>query len=183
VVELMGRHVGWIAIQAGIAGSADVILIPEIPYDIDRVCEKIEARYRAGREFAIVVAAEGAFPKGGQPIFKEEAKPGANARYGGVAERLAAEIGERTGRETRSLVLGHLQRGGAPTAGDRLLALRFGADAVEFAAQERWGCMVAINPPRVDAVPLKDAVASLKVVPRDGDLVRTARSLGTSFGD
>jgi ATP-dependent phosphofructokinase / diphosphate-dependent phosphofructokinase len=183
VVELMGRHVGWIALQAGIAGSADVILIPEIPYDLDRVCEKVESRYREGRDFAIVVAAEGAFPKGGQPVFKEDAKPGAAARYGGLAERLADEIAVRTGRETRSLVLGHLQRGGAPTAADRLLALRFGADAVEFAAQGRWGCMVAINPPRVDAVPLKEAVASLKVVPKDGDLVRTARSLGTSFGD
>jgi phosphofructokinase-like protein len=183
VVELMGRHVGWIALHAGIAGSADVILIPEIPYDIDLVCEKIQNRYRSGREFAIVVAAEGAFPKGGQPVFKEKAKPGSAARYGGVAAELADDIAERTGRETRSLVLGHLQRGGAPTAGDRLLALRFGSDAVEFAAQERWGCMVAINPPRVDAVPLKDAVASLKVVPRDSDLIRTARALGVSFGD
>jgi phosphofructokinase-like protein len=183
VVELMGRHVGWIALHAGIAGSADVILIPEIPYDLERVCEKIQNRYRSGREFAIVVAAEGAFPKDGEPVFKEKAKPGAAARYGGIAERLAEEIGERTGRETRSMVLGHLQRGGAPNASDRLLALRFGSDAVEFAAQGKWGCMVAINPPRVDAVPLDQAVKSLKTVPTDGDLVRTARSLGVSFGD
>jgi 6-phosphofructokinase 1 len=183
VVELMGRHVGWIALHAGIAGSADVILIPEIPYDLERVCEKIQARYRGGREFAIVVAAEGAFPRDGEPVFKQKAKPGEAARYGGIAERLAEEIGQRTGHETRSLVLGHLQRGGAPNASDRLLALRFGSDAVEFAAQGKWGCMVAINPPRVDAVPLAEAVKSLKTVPTDGDLVRTARSLGTSFGD
>ncbi len=183
VVELMGRHVGWIALHAGIAGSADVILIPEIPYDLDRVCQKIQQRYSRGREFAIVVAAEGAFPMGGEPEFKEKARPGATARYGGVAEILAAEIAEVTGRETRSLVLGHLQRGGAPTAVDRVLALRFGADAVEFAAENKWGCMVAINPPRVDAVPIREAVASLKMVPADGDLVRTARALGMSFGD
>ena len=183
VVELMGRHTGWIALHAGIAGTADVILIPEIPYQIERVCAKIEDRYARGREFAIVVVAEGAFEQGGQPAFVEKARPGAAARYGGVAEKLAHEIAERTERETRSLVLGHLQRGGAPTAEDRLLALRFGAAAVELAAAGTWGCMVALNPPHVEAVPLHEAVSSLKVVPVDGDLVRTARAFGVSFGD
>ena len=183
VVELMGRHTGWIALHAGLAGTADVILIPEIPYDVDRVCAKIEDRYRSGQEFAIVVAAEGAFPKGGEAAFKERAKPGAAARYGGVAEKLATQISERTGRETRSLVLGHLQRGGEPIADDRLLALRFGSAAVECAADGRWGCMVAITRLGVEPVPLRDAVESLKMVPTDGDLVRTARALGVSFGN
>ena len=182
VVELMGRHTGWIAVHAGIAGTADVILIPEIPYEIERVCAKIEDRWKQGREFAIVVAAEGAYERGGQPAYIEKAKPGGNARYGGVAERLAQQIAELTGKETRSLVLGHLQRGGAPTAEDRLLALRFGAAAVELAAKGSWGCMVALDPPDVKAVPLKDAL-QLKVVPIDGDLVRTARAFGVSFGD
>jgi 6-phosphofructokinase 1 len=183
VVELMGRHTGWIALHAGIAGSADVILIPEIPYDLDSVCEKIEDRYRRGREFAIVVAAEGAFEKGGEPAYLERARPGAAARYGGVAEKLAAQIGERTGRETRSLVLGHLQRGGAPNAEDRLLAARFGAAAVELAAAGNWGFMVALDPPRMTGVALHEAVRSLKTVPLDSDLIRAARSFGVSFGD
>ena len=183
VVELMGRNTGWIALHAGLAGTVDVILIPEIPYDLDRVCEKIQDRYRKGRDFALVVAAEGAYERGGQPAYITKAKPGSAARLGGVAERLAGEIAERTGRETRSLVLGHLQRGGAPNAEDRLLSLRFGAAAVEFAAQGKWGCMVALNPPHMEAVPLEDAIGGLKMVPLDSDEVRTARSLGVSFGD
>ena len=183
VVELMGRHTGWIALHAGIAGTADVILIPEIPYDLEQVCEKIEQRYRGSRKFALVVVAEGAYERGDEPAFVEQARPGTAARYGGIAEKLAAQIHERTGRETRSLVLGHLQRGGAPTADDRLLALRFGTAAVEVAAAGRWGTMVAVNPPRVEAVPLQSAVEALKVVPPDGDLVRTARALEMSFGD
>ena len=123
VVELMGRHAGWIALHAGLAGTADVILIPEIEYSVDRVCEKIQDRYRRGREFALVVAAEGAYERGREPAFIQTETAGAQARYGGVAEKLAAQIAERTGRETRPLVLGHLQRGGAPNADDRLLAL------------------------------------------------------------
>lgn len=158
-------------------------MIPEIPYDLDRVCAKIQDRYRSGREFALVVAAEGAYEQGGEPAYIAKAKPGAAARLGVVAEKLAGEIAARTGRETRSLVLGHLQRGGPPNAEDRLLSLRFGAAAVEFAAQGKWGCMVALNPPRMEAVPLEDAIGGLKTVPVDGDLVRTARSLGVSFGD
>ena len=183
VVELMGRHAGWIALYAGLAGTCDAILIPEIPYDIEKVCAKIEDRYRSGREFALVVAAEGAFERGGEPAYIARAKPGAAARLGGVAEKIAAQIAERTGRETRSLVLGHLQRGGAPNAEDRLLSLRFGAAAVEFAAQGQWGTMVALNPPDMEAVPLQQAIGGIKTVPLDSDMVRTARSLGTSFGD
>jgi 6-phosphofructokinase 1 len=177
VVELMGRHTGWIALHAGIAGTADVILIPEIPYSPERVCEKIESRYRAGREFAIVVAAEGAREQGGEAVYQAE------GRYGGVGEKLADDIARMTGRETRSLVLGHLQRGGAPNAYDRLLALTFGAAAVRLVKEERFGTMVALDPPHVLAVPLADAVKELKRVPTDGDGVITARALGMSFGD
>lgn len=177
IVELMGRHAGWIALYAGVAATADVILIPEIPYDLDRIREKIESRYQKGRGFAIVVAAEGAFPRGGEPIYVE------GGRYGGIAEKLADDIHASTGHETRSLVLGHLQRGGSPNAHDRLLALRFGAAAVKLVKDGCFGCMVALDPPNVLAVPLEEAVRELKKVPVDGDVVQTARSMGVSFGD
>jgi 6-phosphofructokinase 1 len=177
VVELMGRHTGWIALFSGVSGTADVILIPEIPYDLGVVCRKLEDRYASGQDFAVVVAAEGAFPRGGQPVFQE------GGRYGGIAEKLADQIAEETGLPTRSLVLGHLQRGGYPTPYDRLLALRFGSAAVELVADGCFGCMVALDPPEVRSVPLEEAVATLKRVPVDGDVVRTARSLGTCLGD
>jgi 6-phosphofructokinase 1 len=183
VVELMGRNTGWIALFAGVAATADVILIPESPYSLDALCRKIEERYETGPGFAIVVAAEGAFETGGAPTFQEEARGGGQARLGGIAEKLAEQIQERTGHETRSLVLGHLQRGGQPIAYDRLLALRFGSAAVELVRDGDFGCMVALHPPDVLAVPLSEAVSKLKLVPLDGDLVRTARSLGISFGD
>jgi 6-phosphofructokinase 1 len=183
VVELMGREVGWIALFAGVAGTADVILIPEIPFRLDSVCAKIRERYETGRGFAVVVVAEGAFEAGGEPRLKEPAAGTQGNRYGGIGERLAEEIATRTGEETRSLALGHLQRGGTPTAYDRLLALRFGAAAVELVAARDFGCMVALNPPHVIPVPLERAVSELKRVPIDGDVVRTARALGISFGD
>jgi len=181
VVELMGRHCGWIAISAGIAGSADVILIPEIPFRFDKVCEKIMDREASGRHFSIVVCAEGATPVGGE--ITVVAMTDGRDRLGGIADKVALEIERRTGKETRSLTLGHLQRGGQPTAFDRLLSLRFGAAAVRLAEEGRWGTMVAYDPPDMVAVPLEAAVASLKRVPLDGDIVRTARELGMSFGD
>jgi 6-phosphofructokinase 1 len=183
VVEVMGRHTGWIALNAGVSASADVIIMPEIPYRIERVCEKIEERYSTGRNFAIVVAAEGARPEGGEASFVEGTRPGAEARYGGIAERLAREIAERTGRETRALVLGHLQRGGSPTAYDRLIALRFGAAAVRCVENGQFGTMVALDPPEIRAVPLDEAISHMKMVPVHSDTVQTARDLGTSFGD
>ena len=183
VVELMGRTAGWIALYAGVAATADIILIPEIPYHLDALCTKIKERFEKGPGFAIVVAAEGAFEAGGSATFQETAGPRGAHRLGGIAEKLARQIEERTGYETRSLVLGHLQRGGEPNAYDRLLALRFGSAAVELVREGRFGCMVALHPPEVLAVPLKEAVAKLKLVPLDGDLVRTARSIGVSFGD
>jgi 6-phosphofructokinase 1 len=183
VVEVMGRHTGWIALHSGVSATADVILIPEIPYSIDKVCDKIRERYEVGPRFAIVVAAEGAAPIGGEASYVEAAAPGRAARYGGIAERLAREIQERTGRETRSLVLGHLQRGGSPTAYDRLIALRFGAAAVRCVAQGHFGTMVALDPPAVRAVPLEEAIREIKRVPVDSDTVATARDMGISFGD
>ena len=183
VVELMGRTAGWIALFAGVAATADVILIPEIPYHLDKLCAKIEERYETGPRFAIVAAAEGALEVGGTPTFQEQGRAGDSARLGGIADKLAHQIAERTGRETRSFVLGHLQRGGEPIAYDRLLALRFGAAAVELVKDGCFGCMVALAPPEVLAVPLKEAIAKPKLVPTDGDLVRTARSIGISFGD
>ncbi len=182
VVEVMGRSAGWIALFSGVAGSADVILIPEIPYDLGRVCEKIESRYvDERREFAIVVVAEGAFPVGGAPLFQQAG--GGQRRLGGMAQQVAMDIEERTGRETRHLVLGHLQRGGGPNSYDRLLALRFGAAAVKLVRDGRFGCMVALDPPDVLAVPLREAIARIKTVPVDGDIVQTARALGTCMGD
>jgi phosphofructokinase-like protein len=183
VVEVMGRYCGWIALSAGIAGSADVILLPEIPFQIEKVCEKVMAREALGRNFSIVVCAEGAVPLGGGFTIQQEGAPGREMRLGGIAEKVAAEIQARTGKEARSLVLGHLQRGGMPTAFDRLLSQRFGAAAVRLAEEGRWGTMVAYMPPGMTAVPLESAVASLKRVPIESDTVRTARELGVSFGD
>jgi len=183
VVELMGRDAGWIALFAGLAGTADVILIPEIPYDLDAVCRKVQSRYDGDDGFAIVVVAEGAKARGEEAMYKDAAPAVGVPRLGGIAERLEKEIAERTGRETRSLVLGHLQRGGGPVAYDRVLALRFGAAAVELADRGEYGCMVALDPPEIKAVPLEEAVRHLKLVPVDGDVVNTARALGISFGE
>ncbi|MDP2957793.1 MAG: ATP-dependent 6-phosphofructokinase [Longimicrobiales bacterium] len=182
VIELMGRSAGWIALESGVAGTADVILIPEIPYDLDRVCDKIESRYHVGRRgFAMVVVAEGAYPKGGEPHFKR--KDGGQVRLGGIAEEIGIEINKRTGRETRSLVLGHLQRGGGPNAYDRLLSLRFGAAAVRLLKDGAYGCMVALDGTNIQAVPLGQAIAKIKTVPLDSDVIQTARSLGICLGD
>ena len=183
VVEVMGRTAGWIALQAGLAGTADVILIPEIPYDVARVCAKIEQRYTRGRRFAIVVAAEGARPAGGDALVVQPGTAGYAPRFGGVAERLCHELFEHSGHESRSLVLGHLQRGGSPSAFDRYIALRFGAAAVGLIEQRRFGDMVALHNDDITAVPIADAIAHIRCVPTDGDAVRTARELGVSFGD
>lgn len=181
VVELMGRNTGWIALSAGVAATADIILIPEIPYDIDRICDKVKERYLEGRNFAIVVVAEGAFPVGGDPLFQRQG--GGKQHLGGIGALIAKEISERTGEETRQLVLGHLQRGGGPNAQDRMLALRFGAAAVDLVAEGQFGCMVALDPPDVLAVPLAEAIAETKNVPFDSDIIKTARALGTCMGD
>jgi len=179
----MGRHAGFIALHAGLAGTADVILIPEIPYDIDKVCEKIAARSRSGRHFSIVVIAEGASPRGEGPAIRGKSMPGQAIRIGGVAERLADEIEKRTKKETRSLILGHLQRGGQPTSYDRLLAVRFGGAAVRAVAEEKWDHMIALQSPHIVTVPLADVLKTPKRVEIDHDTVLTARATGISFGD
>ncbi len=184
VVEVMGRYAGWIALNAGISGSADVILIPEIPYDIEKVCDKIRAREARGRGFSVVVVAEGALPVGGQRLVKAAAaKGGGMERLGGVAPVIAEEIGKRTGKETRHLSLGHLLRGGTPTTFDRLLSLRFGAAAVRCAAEGRFGVMVALTPPTISAIPLEDVLGRPKLVPLDSDTIQTARDIGVCLGD
>ncbi len=179
VVEVMGRHAGFIALSAGVAGSADVILIPEIPFDIDRVCDKIRRREAEGRHFSIVVVAEGALPKGGTVSLIDPE----HERLGGIADKVAHSIQGMTGKETRSLVLGHLQRGGSPTTSDRLLALRFGAAAIRIVAERQFGMMVAFQPPGIVAIPLEQAIAQPRRVPLDSDTITTARDLGISFGD
>ena len=183
VMEVMGRDAGFIALHSGVAGTADVILIPEIPYDIEKVCEKIDARDRAGRHFSIVVVAEGAFPKGGTTSTLGESLPGEARRIGGLCEPIAREIQARTGKETRSLVLGHLQRGGMPTGYDRLLATRFGGAAVRAVADEKWSHMVALQSPHIVTIPIKEALREPKRVEPTHDLVLTARATGISFGD
>jgi 6-phosphofructokinase 1 len=183
IMEVMGRDAGFIALHSGVAGSADVILIPEIPYDINKVCEKIRSRDAAGRHFSIVVVAEGAFPRGGKVHTMGASMPGEAKRIGGVADSIAREIQQLTGKETRSLVLGHLQRGGMPTGYDRLLATRFGAAAVRAIADEKWGHMVALQTPHIVTVPITEVLKELKRVDPAHDVVQTARATGISFGD
>jgi phosphofructokinase-like protein len=178
VVQVMGRHTGWIALESGLAGGADVILIPEIPYSVDRILEKIHDRERTKRRFSIIVVAEGASPAGGSPSYAD-----ATGRYGGICEALAAEIEQASGKETRTLTLGHIQRGGSPVPFDRNLALRFGAAAVHAVEAGNFGCMVALQGKAVRSVPLGEAVTDIKRVPIDGEVVRTAKKLGVSFGD
>lgn len=184
VVEVMGRYAGWIAVSAGIAGGADAILIPEIPFDIASVCHKIAERESQGRRFSIVVCAEGAKPKGGTMVIQSaKAKGRQEPLLGGIAGRVAEEIARLTGKETRTMVLGHLQRGGAPTTFDRILGTRFGAAAVRLVEQGEFGKMVGLRTPTTRAVPISEAVGVMKQVPLDWDVVRSARELGICFGD
>lgn len=183
VVELMGRYTGWISLASGLAGSADVILIPEIPFDIERVCAKVRDREALGRRFSIIVVAEGARPKDGEVALLERAGVGTVDRVGGIGARVAEAIADRTGKEVRSLVLGHLQRGGSPTTSDRLLALRFGAAAVRAIADGVFGVMVAAHGERIARMPIADNAGKLKTVPLESDLISTARELGVSLGD
>ncbi len=183
VVELMGRYAGWIALYSGLSGSADVILLPEIPFDMEKVCAKIRAREAAGRRFSIVVVAEGARSKDGSIELLERRGVGTVDRLGGIGSKVARAIEHATGKETRTLVLGHLQRGGSPTTYDRLLALRFGAAAVRAIADGVFGIMVGLKGPGIEQVPLEEVVGKSKNVPLDSDTIATARELGISLGD
>ena len=182
VVEVMGRYAGWIALNTGTAGSADAILIPEIPYDLSKVAARIKQRAERGRKFSIVVVAEGAKPIGGD-VAVVEREIGRAERLGGIGERVAQELEALTGQDTRVVVLGHLLRGGSPTTFDRLLSLRFGAAAVRALVEGQSNVMVALDPPIVRYVPLEQATRRMKTVPLDCDTVLTARELGISFGD
>lgn len=182
VMEVMGRYAGWIALESGVAGSADVILIPEIPYDLEKVAQKIQDREERGSLFSIVEVAEGAIPKGGSTsIIARET--GRAERLGGVGEKIAEELQTVTGKETRLVVLGHLLRGGSPTGFDRLIAQRFGAAAVRAIAEGQRGIMVALDPPTVKYVPLEAATRRMKTVPMNSDILQTAREMGICFGD
>lgn len=181
VVEVMGRHAGWIALHGGIAGGADVILIPEIPFDYEKIAGSIKAREAAGDLSSLVVVAEGAKAKDGQQVKRDI--EGGEFRLGGIGDIVAHEIAKRTGKETRSCVLGHLQRGGTPTPLDRTLAIRFGVKAVHLANEGHFGSMVSYQNYQVRHVPIAEAVNRLRLVPPNGEMVQTARDLEISFGD
>ena len=183
VAEVMGRYSGWIALHAGVAGGADVILIPEIPYDLNVVSSRLREREAWGALFSIVVVAEGAAPIGGTASFVSRGDGDTGDRLGGIGARVANQLGTLTGKETRYVVLGHLQRGGTPTSYDRVLATRFGGKTVECLQNQEFGKMVAFHPPDIVTVPLEEVVGKQKLVPLDFDLLRTARALGISFGD
>jgi 6-phosphofructokinase 1 len=183
VVEVMGRYAGWIAVYAGVAGGADAILIPEIPFDIGLVAQRLRERDKWGAKFSIVVVAEGAYPKGGTLSLVEAAHGFASERLGGIGAQVCDALAGETGKETRHVVLGHLQRGGAPTSFDRILATRFGGKAVELVRRGEFGTMVAFAPPDIIARQLEDVVGKTKTVPMDFDVLSTARALGVTFGD
>jgi len=184
ILEVMGRYAGWIALYAGVAGGADVILIPEIPYSIDSIVKAVQDRVKKGKRFSIVVAAEGAKPQGGEitieKIIKGRSEP---IKLGGIGARLCNEMERLTGIETRATVLGHLQRGGSPLTNDRILATRYGVAAVEAAINHKFGMMVALQWNQVVLVPLNEAIDRLKLVPLDDELLLAARSIGICMGD
>ncbi len=185
VVEVMGRYTGWIALHGGVAGSANAILIPEIPFSYDRLAEHINRLFEAGNGSALVVVAEGARAEGGQYVTQEDGSAGIRGehRLGGVAHQVARELALRTEHETRAVVLGHLQRGGVPTTLDRLLGVRFGVGAVQLIQEQAFGRMVTYLNYVVGSVPIIEAIRELKVVGADNQIVQTARTVGISFGD
>jgi 6-phosphofructokinase 1 len=183
VVEIMGRYAGWIALNAGISGGAHSILIPEIPFDIKKVAEKVIKRDNEGRQYSLVAVAEGAKPLGGGLAVAEGAEIGHAERLGGIGEQVAKGLHELTGKDCRVVVLGHLLRGGSPTSFDRLAALRFGAAAVRALDEGHTGIMVALSDPGVIYVPLKDVAGRMRGVPVDCDTLQTGRDMGISFGD
>lgn len=184
ILEVMGRYAGWIALGSGIAGGADVILIPEIPYDIDSVVRKLNERKHSGKNFSIIVVAEGAKPKDGEVVVSKVVKDSPDPiRLGGIGNKIANDIEELTEMETRVTVLGHLQRGGRPNPFDRILSTRYGVAAVECINEGKFGIMVSLEGNSITTVSLEDAVGRLKTVQPDGELVRIAKSVGVGFGD
>lgn len=182
VVEVMGRYAGWIALHAGVAGTADAILIPEIPYSIDKIAAKVQERDARGRHFSIIVVAEGAKPVDGETSIIGKSI-GQAERLGGAGERVVKQIEALTGKESRLVVLGHLLRGGAPTTFDRLLSLRFGAAAVRSLAAGMSGVMVGLEASHIHCVPFSEVAGKMRGVPTTSDIILTARDLGITFGD
>lgn len=184
VVEVMGRYAGWIALNGGLSGGADIILIPEIPFSWNKIYKKIHERQLMGKKFSLVCVAEGAKPIDGEMVIKEKDKKRTDpVRLGGIGELVAVNIEKNTQRETRVTVLGHLQRGGSPTPFDRILATKFGAFAIELAAEKKFGRMVALKGSEVKNVKIEDAISRQKLVQANNQAVRTARAIGISFGE
>ena len=181
VVETMGRHAGWIALHGGVSGGADAILIPEIPFHYGKLADFVRNRFSEGALSCMIVVAEGAVPAGGELVTKEGG--GSETLLGGIGNIVASEIGARTGRDTRAVVLGHLQRGGQPTTIDRILGTRFGVGAVELIRQKKFGHMVSYQNYQIGAVPIAEAVGELRRVPPDSQTVSAAREVGIYFGD
>jgi len=184
VAEVMGRYAGWLALSSGVASGGDIILIPEIPYDFEKVCRAVRDRAKRGKRFSIVVVAEGAHPAGGERIIKKVVPDSPDPiRLGGIGKHIGNRIEEAIGVETRVTVLGHVQRGGSPTAFDRILATKYGVGAVDLIKKHALGRMVCLCGNRIDSVRLSEAVETLKLVPHDCELLSAARSVGTVFGD
>ena len=182
IVETMGRYVGWIALYAGIAGGVDVIIIPEIPYNIDKIIEKVLKRSKIGHSFSIICVAEGAKPVDGEVSVIEKKQYGRAERVGGVGQKIADDITKKTGLETRVTILGHIQRGGSPNSFDRLLSTRYGKAAVDLVHQRKFGEMVCLKTPFIESVSIEQAVSQFKAVDPDGQIVTTAETIGISFG-
>lgn len=182
VVEVMGRYAGWIALLSGLASTADVILIPEIPFTYDSVIEKINERKSKGKDYTMIVVAEGATPEGGDLVTKGKTV-GQQVQLGGIAQQVAAKLTEKTGQESRSVVLGHLQRGGSPTTYDRLISLRFGAAAIRCIQKKDFNKLVVLRDNKLTSIPISDVANKMKSVPLDSDTVQTARDIGICLGD
>lgn len=184
VLEVMGRYAGWIALYAGVAGGADVILIPEIPYNLNRVALSIQQRAKQGKKFSIIVVAEGAKPLGGEMVVERLMEGRVDpVKLGGIGAKIGHDLEEHYGMETRVTVLGHLQRGGSPNAYDRVLSTRYGAAAVDAALEGEFGVMVALQGREIVRVPLQEAVNQIKLVPLNDPLLLAARTLGMEMGD
>lgn len=184
VIEVMGRYAGWIALEAGIAGGGDVILIPEIPFDMQKIADKIKDREKNGKRFSLVVVAEGAKPVGGDVfVARKVADPNDPIRLGGISQYVGNQIEDLTGIETRYTILGHVQRGGSPSPFDRILATRFGYHAVKAVMEGKYGTLVGLRGQEIKTTPIKEAIAKPRRVIPDGALVKTAKALGTSFGE
>lgn len=184
LVEVMGRTAGWIALHSGIAGGGDIILLPEIPFEVDKIAAVLKNRYKRGNKFSIIVVSEGAKPKGGKVVVKRMVKESTIAeRLGGISMVLGRQLEEKTGLEARAVIMGHLLRGGSPTSTDRVLATQLGTAAADFVMKNNFGIMAGVKGSSIAAVSLEEVAKGAKLVKANNDLVSAARSVGTSFGD